>query len=176
MVSVVQRLSNALGFSSVVGYRGAVTVLRSHLGSRWTWVLLVLASVASACGADGRRDAQPAPGVSVFRDGRFDEIPRYPRTDPLGGAVEKGDVVSQSFVARNATPHQVLEYYERSLAGWSVVEPVRAVGEGAVRGAWAKDGRHLVVSAGLAPTVEADDPERPMAQYNLQLGPPGAVP
>ncbi len=136
---------------------------------------MMLAVIATACGPSASDDTQPAPHVSVFRDGHFDAIPSYPRSDPLGQAAEKDDVISQSFTARNATPGQILQFYERSLVGWSLVEPVHPIGHGAVRGAWLNNGRQLVVSASLAPTVEADDPERPMVQYNLQLGPPTAL-
>ncbi|MDQ4131913.1 MAG: hypothetical protein M3179_01620 [Actinomycetota bacterium] len=138
--------------------------------------LVLVAVVVCACGSRGERDAQAAPDVSVFREGYFDQIPRYPRTDPLGAAAEKADVVSQSFAARNASPEHILDFYTRALLGWTVVEAPHPVGEGAVRGVWAKDGRHLVVSASRAPTMEADDPETPMVQYNLQLGPPGVLP
>ncbi len=134
---------------------------------------VAIAGCRSGASEESTGDAQPAPDVSVFRDGFFDQIPRYPRSQELGSAVEEGDVVSQSFTVSNASPRRVLEYYASNLTGWDLVEPIHPLGPGdeAFRGAWEKDGRHLRVSASSAPTVEADDPERPMIQYNLQLGP-----
>lgn len=135
-------------------------------------VLLVL----PACASGSTGDTQPAPGVTTFRGGAFDQLPRYPRSDAVGRPAEEGDVVSQSFSVPGAAPADILGFYEDRLQGWLLVEPIEEVGDDVYRGTWSRDGRHLMVSASPAPTLEPASPPRPITQYNLQLGPAAAVP
>ena len=141
---------------------------------------LAAMAVIGGCGADGGEapEAQPAPEVTVFRNGAFDQLPRYPRSDEFAPATETAAVVSQTFSVRNATPQQILDFYRSTLERWTVVEPVQQVGPDALRASWRRDGRQLQVSASRAPSVDVTAPtvEPPMSQYSLQIGPPDAFP
>ena len=140
-------------------------------------VLIVVAVGAQACGdAESREGTQPAPEVSTFEQGVFDDIPRFARSEPMGSRSEKGGVVAQSFRAFGATPKTVLDYYAGSLPEWEQVEPITSTGTADFRAKWAKDGWTLLVTAAPAPTAsdgnQADTPE-PKTQYSLTLSPAG---
>ncbi len=140
-------------------------------------LLMVVVLGAQACGdAESREGTQPTPEVTTFEQGVFDDVPRFPRSEPLGSRSEKGAVVAQSFRAFGATPRAVLDYYTGSLPGWEQVEPVAQTGAADFRAKWAKDGWALLVTAAPAPTTsdgnQADIPE-PKTQYSLTLSPTG---
>lgn len=145
-------------------------------GTRGARTLLVaLALAATGCGeVESRQGTQPAPGVTTFEQGAFDDIPRFPRSEPLGSRSEKAGIVAQSFRAFGATPRAVLEYYVSSLPGWDQVEPITQTGTTDFRARWAKDGWALLVTSAPAPTTSdgnpADAPE-PRTQYSLTLSP-----
>lgn len=135
---------------------------------------LLIAGVAlvllAACGGGGGHpQAQPAPDVTVFRGGSFDQLPRYPRSDELNKAGETNGVVTQSFSVSNTTPEQVLTFYHDHLVGWSAVSPVEATGADSYRGTWVKGDKELRVTAAKAPTLSQREP---VVQYSLELGPP----
>ncbi len=131
--------------------------------------LLVLVALAGCSDREEREGAQPAPDVTTFEQGRFDDLPLAPRSDPVGLRSEKEGVVSRSYTAKGTTPEQVLRFYEQNLQGWRQVEPVHQVGTSTYRGTWAEGEWLLEVSAGTAPTV--DDRPEVQAQYSLVLRP-----
>ncbi|WP_421119732.1 hypothetical protein ACE2AJ_20660 [Aquihabitans daechungensis] len=137
-------------------------------------VVLTLASLG-ACSSDGEAPAtQPAPQVSTFGQGDFDDIPLHPRSEAIGRRSEKDGVVTQSFGVRGATPSQILAFYERGLEppSWTQIGGVERVGTTTVRGEWRKDGRTLRISASEAPNVPDGQPSSTAvtSQYSLVLG------
>ncbi len=123
------------------------------------------------CRSDAEREGtQPAPNVTTFEQGRFDDLPQFPRSDPLGSRSEKDGVVSRSFVAKGATAEQVMRFYERSLQGWQQLEPSHPVGTSTHRATWARGNWLLEVStSSYASSVE--DPMEAQVQYSLVLIP-----
>lgn len=119
--------------------------------------------------------AQPAPGTDTFEQGLFDEIPHFPRSEPLGPRSEESDVVAQSFRARDATPEQVMEFYRASLDGWDVVTPPRPPGENpdTLRAKWSREQSILTIAASPAPSVEGQNEAARVeySQYSLSLAP-----
>lgn len=50
-------------------------------------VAIALAAATAGCGGTTSSDspsAQPTPNVTTFEPGRFDDLPRFPRREPLG--------------------------------------------------------------------------------------------
>lgn len=143
--------------------------------------LLLPLGPGCAGGAEERAADQPVTKDTSFGSGRFDELPRFSRSEPLGPRAEKAGAVSQSFKAEGASPTQILDFYARRLedAGWDVVEPVHELGVGTVRGRWAEPKWMLTVSASAAPTLPAPDGAiQAYSQYSLSLRPaevPGAA-
>ena len=136
---------------------------------------LVLGALAVAgCGRDEAREGtQPAPGTNTFEQGVFDDLPRFPRSEPLGPRTEEAGTVSQSFRAEGVTPEGVLDYYETALEGWEPV-PEAARTAAPFRQRWARDDWTLVVSASEAPALPDQTPTAsgPVAtQYSLVLSP-----
>ncbi len=141
-------------------------------------LILVLtgALLVGACGDDAEQrgsGAQPAPGTETLEQGLFDEIPRFPRSEPLGPRSEEAGVVAQSFRARDASPQQILDFYTGNLEGWNLVTPPQPPGETAstLRGEWAREQWLLTITASPAPTVEGDNATAIVAysQYSLSL-------
>ncbi len=150
---------------------------RRVVGGR-TAVALIVAVLALGAGCDRDTDEraadQPVTADTNFGYGKFDELPRYSRSEPLGSRTEKGGAVSQTFKAEGATPTQILDFYARRLkdAGWNVVEPVHELGVGSVRGRWAEPKWMLTVSASAAPMVtEPAAAIQAYSQYSLSLRP-----
>lgn len=89
-------------------------------------IALALLWPAAACSddADGA-GTQPAPAVSTFEQGEFDDLPRHPRSEPIGPRSEMDGVVTQSFSATGATPEQVISFFTERLqeTGWTPAEP-----------------------------------------------------
>ncbi len=138
------------------------------VGAKRLVMALLVAMALGGCGTrEEREGTQPAPGVTTFEQGRFDDLPLAPRSDPIGPRSEKDGVVSRSFTAKGTTPEQVLRFYEQNLAGWTQVEPVHEVGTSSYRGSWLRDEWLLEVSAGRAPAL--DDRLEAQAQYSLVL-------
>lgn len=131
----------------------------------------MVASVAlvAACGSTGHSPAQPAPGVTSFAGGAFDQVPRYPRSEPLGARNDTGDLSQQTFKATGTTPEQVIDWYGAHLDGWKVLEAPHKTGATDFAGRWEKGGRTLRVTTGPAPTVGSET----TVQYSLLLQPRG---
>ena len=125
----------------------------------------VFAVIAAACGADDTREAIPARG-GEFVEGVFDDLPRPPRTAPLGERTAEEDVVSQSFEVRNMSSRQVLDFYVDNLDEWETTG-VENIGAGTYRGTWTTEDHELIVSSTSAPTLSEDDEAR--AQLSLSL-------
>lgn len=134
------------------------------------WVATAALLVA-ACGVDNQREGtQPAPAVTTVEQGRFDDLPLFPRSDPVGSRNEKEGVVSRSFVAKGATAEQVMQFYERELEGWRLVEPPQRAGTTTLRAKWAQGNWYLQVSTAAHPPA-VDDPAEAQVQYSLVLSP-----
>lgn len=134
-------------------------------------VVLVLL-VAAGCGGDEQRPStQPAPDETTFQRGDFEDLPRYPRSEPLGERTEKDGAVARSFEATGATPEAVVEWYRDNLARWQLDQPPAPIGERTYRGRWSRDAFFLVVSATAAPTLSNDDGSTVSTQYSLSLEP-----
>jgi hypothetical protein len=114
----------------------------------------------AACGDDAteRAGTQPAPGVSTFEQGSFDDLPIYPRSDPIGPRSEKNGVVARSFVTHGATAEGIVTWYANTLKakGWEAAGGAEQVGESTWRADFRKSGSKLRVSSAPAPTVEKE--------------------
>lgn len=135
----------------------------------------LLALVLAGCGSgDGQPATQPAPGVSTFEQGRFDELPQFPRSEPLGPRSEKDGVVTRSYEARGTSPERVLEFYREALdEGWNMVSPIEKLGVGTFRAEWVDEDYRLLVSATRGPAIDPPDDasNEVVAQYSLALHP-----
>lgn len=120
-------------------------------------------------------DAQPGREGPSFTDSALGELPRFPRSREVSGVAETGDVTVQSFNVSNATPEEVVRWYEANLpAGWQAVEEPRALGATDWRGTWRNGDQELQVSAAPDPTATDEASDDVVTQYNLKLGPAGA--
>ena len=135
--------------------------------------LLVLTTLG--CGTGDRRPAaQPAPEVTTFEEGRFDDLPLFFRSDPLGPRSEKDGVVTRSYKARGASPEQVLEFYRDALDyRWEMETPIEKLGAGTFRADWANGKYRLRVSATRAAALDSPDDgsNTVVSQYSLTLRP-----
>lgn len=133
------------------------------------------AVVLAGCGAGTANPvAQPAPGVTTFEEGRFDDLPQYPRSEPLGPRHEKDGVIARSYKAAGASPDQVLEFYRDALQErWNMVTAVEKLGVGTLRADWVDDEYRLRVSATRESLLdsEEDASETAATQYSLTLHP-----
>lgn len=142
--------------------------------------VLLLAALVSCGSDDGGPDAQPAPEDPGFAEGLFDQLPHPPGSEPVGPKAEEQGVNARSYKVDNATPLEVMEFYEDALADdWREIEEVHELGESenaAYRGKWQRDEWVLVVTASEAPTVsgtETGEARNPTVQYSLSLEPLG---
>ena len=137
--------------------------------------VVLLSLVMAACGPrDPDPVAQPAPGVTTFEEGRFDNLPQYPRSEPLGPRHEKDGVVVRSFKVQGASPDEILNFYRDALKErWTMVTGVEKLGVGTLRADWTDDEFRLRVSATREGELdEPDDSVRSaVAQYSLTLNP-----
>ena len=134
----------------------------------------ILAVVLGGCAREADPAAQPAPGVTTFEDGRFDNLPQYPRSEPLGPRTEKRGVVARSYKVPGASPEQVLDFYREALpARWSMVSPVEKLGVGTFRADWVgEDYRLRVTATQEGDVLSQDDASKTVvAQYSLTLNP-----
>jgi hypothetical protein len=125
----------------------------------------------TGCGDAGqeREGTQPAPAVTTFEQGLFEDLPLFPRSDPIGPRSEKDGVVARSYTARGTTPERLVRYYEDNLTGWRQVEPSRRFGTSSYRAKWARDDWFLEVSSGASPAL--DDAGDAQVQYSVVLSP-----
>lgn len=140
----------------------------------------------AACGGEadsgdatsGDPGALPAPNVTAFTGGTFDDIPRHPLGDPINERDNQDGVTVQSFLVRDTAPRDVIDYYQDVLAEQEMVGSIEETGENAYRGEWMLDGRILQVSTRLAPTGDQaqDRSSDAQTQYSLILFEEGETP
>lgn len=135
----------------------------------------LIVAALGACGEDEEQaETQPAPAVTTFEQGRFGDVPLFPRSEPIGPRSEKREVVARSYRARGTTPEGVLEYYRDALdqQRWTMLGPIKQIGVGSYRAEWASGDRRLRVSATRAPGFDSEAPsEQALVQYSLSLRP-----
>ena len=135
-------------------------------------VVIVLAAAACSASDEG---TQPRPDVATFEQGDFDDIVLHPRSEAVSPPNEEGGNVARSYVVRNASPEEVLDFYKTQLAEFDVVEEPASIGANTFRGRWQLDQeRVLTVSATLATNLgdvpDIADSEQ-VSQYSLSLSP-----
>lgn len=129
---------------------------------RMATAAVTLALFAAGCGgnAGDGEETQPLPDASVFAEGDFDDLPRYPGAEASSEPAIEGDVTSRSFTTSAASPDRVVDFYadELEAAGWTAVDAPTQIGaDETYRGRWRRDQQELVVSATLAQFVEEAD-------------------
>lgn len=134
-----------------------------------------LTALLVGCGGqDSDPAAQPAPGVTTFVPGVFDDLPQFPRAEPLGPRTEKDGVVARSYKAPGASPEQILNFYRDALKErWRMLTPVERLGVGTLRADWVSDSHRLRVSATTESGLDSrnDASVTFVSQYNLTLHP-----
>lgn len=139
--------------------------------------VLSVAALA-ACGGDGDdlddEGAQPAPPVSTFEQGQFDDLPLPTDAEPVGPRSEQDGIVTRSYEVQGMVPRDVIDFYEQTLEeqGWSAVE-IEEMREG-YRGDWTTEEWNLRVSANEARGL-AEDSGEPTTQISLVLSPLSAT-
>lgn len=132
-------------------------------------------SVVFASCSPSDEGTQPAPAVTTFEQGDFDDLPLPPRSEPVGERSEEDGVVSRSYAVRDTSPERVLAFYSEQLPAAAVVETPQAIGAGTSRGRWLVDGRELTVSATVGNTLDAierfGDDAGVVTQLSLSLAP-----
>lgn len=138
-------------------------------------VMAATSVLVAACGADSDESTQPRPDVTTFEEGTFDDLPLVPASDPVTPPNQENEVDTRSYVVRNTTPEQVLEFYEQQLAEFTVISAPEEIGEDTYRGSWQLDGgRVLTVSATPGESLQSGDSAYAgefLAQYSLSLAP-----
>ena len=118
--------------------------------------------------------AQPAPGVTTFEGGRFDDLPQFPRSQPLSARTEERGVIARSYKATGASPQQVLEFYRDALGQrWTIVTGIEKLGVGTFRADWVGEDYRLRVSATRESGLDSpnDASQTVVTQYSLTLSP-----
>lgn len=90
-------------------------------------MLAALAMTGVGCGSGTEStETQPAPDVTTFQEGDFEELPLYPDSEPIGSRTETDGVVARSYEVRDVTVEMVIEFYDTRLQaeGWQRAEPV----------------------------------------------------
>jgi hypothetical protein len=132
---------------------------------------VALAAVLSACGDDDLEPGAPE-DAAVVDLGRFDDLPRFPRSEEYGPRTEDDGVVSRSFRARGASVERIMEFYDDALteAGWTPAEPVHRE-DGPGRDDYVMGGHRLEVSAIDVEDRDGDGGNQAVVQYSLVLRP-----
>ena len=156
------------------GYTSAVAAppALSRRLPRWSWIPIVVLAASAACTTDEPERTQPAPNVTTFEVGRFDDLPHPRRSDPVGSRTDEAGVVSRSYRVVGTGPEAVMEFYAGALParGWVTTQPVERLGPGTYRGVWSADGHELTVSSSSATTLGQDDAAIELeSQYSLSL-------
>jgi hypothetical protein len=144
--------------------------------TRWAIAATVLIAVAFAGCSHSNAATQPAPNVTTFQRGVFDELPLPPRATPIGSRSDHGSVVTRSYKVPGTTPSDVLEFYRRTLTDWQMIEKPHPVGTSTVRGTWTKGPNRLEIAAYAATTVGTGAPSGGVdSQLSLVLRENGAA-
>ncbi|QYG93185.1 hypothetical protein HC251_12600 [Iamia sp. SCSIO 61187] len=138
--------------------------------------MAILAPSLLGCGGDSDPpETQPAPDVSTFEAGRFEDLPLHPRSDAVGPRSETDGVITRSFRTRGATAGEVVAFYADVLPdqGWTAVGAIEETGPAAHQGDWTTDGWSLRVSATDAEGLDfgGESSTEVVTQYSLVLTP-----
>ncbi len=123
---------------------------------------------------DSNPRAQSTPGVTTFEQGRFDDLPQFPRSQPLSARAEERGVIARSYKATGASPQQVMEFYRDALGQrWTMVTGIEKLGVGTFRADWVGEDYRLRVSATAEPELDSrnDASQTVVTQYSLTLNP-----
>lgn len=136
--------------------------------------LFALLLAAAGCGDPvDDEGTQPAPAVTSFEQGEFDDLPLPAETEPVGRRSEQDGIVTRSYKVEGMTPQDVLAFYEAELAdlGWTSLG-VEEMREG-YRGDWSTEDWELRVSANKAPGLgeSASSDAKLLTQLSLVLTP-----
>lgn len=140
----------------------------------------MMAVVLVGCGDDEEGapedEPQPAPEVTEFSQGLFDEIPLPPGSHEIGPREETDGTVTATWTTTDVTPEQVMEFYERELPplGWDLLEDAREIGNGIWQSDWARENRRLEVVASFAEEAAQAAPgeaKGSQMQFSLILSP-----
>lgn len=137
---------------------------------------LPLALALGACGRDGGRPStQPTPDATTFQPGRFDDLPVFPRSEPLGPRNDENGSVSRSFVATGTNPEAILRYYRGALGEeWRLMHEFERLGHGTYRADWTDGEWRLRISATQEPALDIDNASaETTVQYSLHVHPIG---
>ncbi|MBW3536824.1 MAG: hypothetical protein KY395_03520 [Actinobacteria bacterium] len=135
-------------------------------------MLAVLGTAVAACGSDTGSETQPAPDVTTFTEGDFEELPLYPDSEPIGSRTETDGVVARSYKVRDVTVDMVIAFYDERLqaAGWQRAEP--ALRENTEhRADFVNDSYRLELSAQPIRAPEDPPTQLQVVQYSLVLHP-----
>ena len=136
--------------------------------------IALLAAVSVACGSDptDTNETQPAPDVTTFEEGAFEQLPLYPDSEPIGARSEKDGVVTRSYKVQNVTVDMILAFYAERLeaAGWERAEPALRENTES-RADWVNDQHRLEISAQDIRGPEDPPSDQHVVQYSLVLHP-----
>ena len=121
---------------------------------------------AAGC-SDAHGDAQPAPGISSFAPGNFDQLPHYRGSAAAGARSEKDGVVTRSYLVEHTSPALILDFYEQEMTGWHALGKVREGPDALHEDFRRDDGSRLRVSAETLSRGGTD--MAPSVQYSLEL-------
>lgn len=158
--------------------RWAPSTSARHQPAMWGKAIalaLLVGSLGTACGeGDGGEGTQPAPDVTTFEQGRFDDLPLPAEAEPVGRRSEKEGIVTRSYQVQDLLPVDIIDFYEEALEGqgWTLVG-IEDFSQG-TRGDWAIEGYTLRVSANEAPGLDAPG-SQPGTQLSLVLSPSSAT-
>ena len=134
---------------------------------------MTLVAFTVGCGSDvPDRSAQPAPDVTTFEDGAFEQLPLYPDSEPIGAQSEKDGVVTRSYKVKDVTVDMIIAFYEERLqaAGWERAEPVLRENTQS-RADFVNDDHRLELSAQDIRGPEDPPSDQHVVQYSLVLHP-----
>lgn len=136
-------------------------------------LLLLVVVGLGGCGSDGAPAGDRGEVVPLAFEGRFDQVPRAPLSDPVGSLSEKDGVTTQSFEIRGNTPKQVMDFYENVLPpqGWTASMAPTPSGTTAYKSEWVTDTWKLRLTANSATGLgsNTDITEAVRSQYSLEL-------
>lgn len=134
-------------------------------------IAMALVALVAGCGDDGEDSAReaPAPGTG---NAAFDDLPRYPRSDPFGPLSESEGVLARTYRTTGATPDAVLEFYADALPerGWTPVEPVNRE-DTRRRADYVNGSNRLELSARAVDDRTEPDSNGAIVQYSLVVRP-----
>lgn len=144
-------------------------------GRRALAIFAVVLAAACGQGDSDRPSAQPTPDATTFQPGRFDDLPVFPRSEPLGPRNDENGSVSRSYRAVGTNPEAILRYYRGALgAEWQLMHEFERLGPGTYRAEWTDGEWRLRISATGGPTLDNDDAAaQTEVQYSLHVHPVG---